>query len=131
MKKDINIPEVKAVHIAIVQEWNKEFLAKDWNAYLINNRTTPIETVLVVSKGMDGATKTSTMRQHFPVVAAKSAVKIEMLQEELLGLDNRYDVTFFAEGKLFDKSYLFKKNTVSERVLQAIPIVDLDGVLAE
>jgi len=46
MKKDIEIPIAKDVYVAIVHEWNKEFLSKDWNAYIINNRKTPIEMAL-------------------------------------------------------------------------------------
>ena len=49
MKKDIEIPVAKDVHVAIVHEWNEEFLSKDWNAYLINNRATPIDMVLIVT----------------------------------------------------------------------------------
>lgn len=43
MKKDIEIPISRDVHVAIIHEWNAEFLSKDWNAYIINGRNTPIE----------------------------------------------------------------------------------------
>ena len=131
MKKDIEIPIVENVHLAIAQEWNKEFLGKEWNAYLINDRTTAIETVLIVSKGFNGDIKTSTMRQHFPVVGPKSAVKIELVQEEILQLNNQYDVTFFADGKLYERTFLFESGTISENKLQHVPIVNLEGILAK
>ncbi|KKL21970.1 hypothetical protein LCGC14_2440110, partial [marine sediment metagenome] len=45
MKKDIEIPVAKDVYVAIIHEWNDEFLSKDWNAYVINARNTAIEMV--------------------------------------------------------------------------------------
>ena len=77
MKKDIEIPVAKDVHVAIVHEWSEEFLSKDWNAYIINNRTTPIDMVLIVSKGYDGTTKTSTMRHGIVLIEPMSFEKIE------------------------------------------------------
>jgi len=53
MKKDIEIPVVENVYVAVVKEWNEEFLARDWNSYIINDRDTAIEMVLVVTKGYD------------------------------------------------------------------------------
>ena len=90
MKKDIEIPVAKDVHIALIHEWNEEFLSKDWNAYIINNRNTPIEMALIVSKGYDGDRKTSTMRHAIGVVEAKTYEKIELVQEDVLTLNNEF-----------------------------------------
>ena len=95
MKKDIEIPVVNDVYVAVVHEWNEEFLSKDWNAYIINDRDTPIETVLIVSKGYDSDIKTSTMRHGIGKVEAKSFEKIELMQEDVLKLNNEFYVTFF------------------------------------
>lgn len=130
MKKDIEIPVVKDVYVAIVHEWNEEFLSKDWNAYIINNRSSQIDMVLVVTKGYDGDRKTSTMRHGIGVVEAKSFAKIELLQDEVLSLNNEFFVTYYADGKLYEKRFLVAKNTVSENVLQHIPIIEKEGVWA-
>ncbi|SIS39519.1 hypothetical protein SAMN05421766_101455 [Zobellia uliginosa] len=129
MKKDIEIPIAKDVHVAIVREWNEEFLSKDWNAYILNNRADAIEMTIVVSKGYDDERKTSTMRHGLGLISAKSFAKIEVLQEDILALDNEFFVTFFAEGKLFEKRFVFPKNTINERDLQPIPLIDLEGIL--
>ncbi|CAZ95565.1 hypothetical protein [Zobellia galactanivorans] len=129
MKKDIEIPIAKDVHVAVVREWNEEFLSKDWNAYILNNRTDAIEMTIIVSKGYDDERKTSTMRHGLGLIAAKSFAKIEVLQEDILALDNEFFVTFFAEGKLFEKRFVFPKNTINERDLQPIPLIDLEGIL--
>lgn len=131
MKKDIEIPVAKDVHVAVVREWNDEFLSKDWNAYLINNRADSIEMTIVVSKGFDDDTKTSTMRHGIGVVEAKSFKKIEFLQEEVLALNNEFFVTFFAENKLFEKRFLFPKHSISEKHLTNIPIIEKEGILSE
>lgn len=131
MKKDIEIPVAKDVHVAIVHEWNEEFLSKDWNAYIINNRTTPIDMVLIVSKGYDGTTKTSTMRHGIGLIAPMSFEKIELVQEDVFKLTNEFFVTFFAEDKLFERKYIFPKNSISKKNLTTIPLLEKDGILAE
>ncbi|QCX02056.1 hypothetical protein FGM00_18770 [Aggregatimonas sangjinii] len=130
MKKDIEIPVAKDVYVAIIHEWNEEFLSKDWNAYIINNRSSQIDMVLVVTKGFDGDRKTSTMRHGIGVVEAKAFAKIELLQEEVLSLNNEFFVTYYADDKLYEKRFLVAKNTVSESVLQHIPIIEKEGVWA-
>ncbi len=131
MKKDIEIPVAKDVYIALIREWNKDFLSKDWNAYIINNRTTPIEMALIVSKGDDGDRKTSTMRHAIPVVAAKGFEKIELVQEDVLTLNNEFFVTYYADNKLYERKFLFKKNTISEKELKTVPLIEKDGILAK
>ncbi|WP_306012591.1 MULTISPECIES: hypothetical protein [unclassified Allomuricauda] len=131
MKKDIEIPVAKDVHVAVIREWNEEFLSKDWNAYLINNRSDTIEMTIVVSKGFDGDKKTSTMRHGIGVLGPKSFKKIELLQEEVLALNNEFFVTFFAENKLFEKRCLFPKHSIKENQLRTIPIIDKEGILSE
>ncbi|WP_209401497.1 hypothetical protein [Pseudozobellia sp. WGM2] len=131
MKKDIEIPIAKDVHVVIAHEWNEEFLSKDWNAYIINNRPDPIEMVIVVTKGFDDERKTSTMRHGLGTIAAKGFSKIEVLQEEILALDNEFFVTFFAEDKLFEKRFLFPKYTIAEKGLEPLPILDKQGILPQ
>ena len=131
MKKDIEIPVAKDVYIALIHEWNKEFLSKDWNAYIINNRATPIEMALIVSKGYDGDRKTSTMRHAIGVVGAKGYEKIELVQEDVLALNNEFFVTYYADNKLYEKRFLFEKNTINENKLKTIPLIEKDGILAK
>ena len=67
MKKDIQIPKVTNVFMAIVKEYNTIFKCDDWHAYLINNKEVDIEMVLIVSKGYDEDTlsETSLFTSHF------------------------------------------------------------------
>jgi len=131
VKKDIEIPIAKDVYIAVIHEWNAAFLSKDWNAYIINNRSTQIDMVLVSTKGFDGDRKTSTMRHGIGIVAPKSFAKIEMLLEDVLSLNNEFFVTYYADDKLYEKRFLVEKNTVSEKALQQIPIIEKEGIWAK
>ena len=130
MQKDIEIPEVREVYVAVVREENEEFRTKDWNTYLINNRSTPIETVLIVTRGYDENDSTATMRYSLNVLPARSFAKIEYLQDEVLRLNNEYSVSFFAEAKMLHKKFIFPKESITEKALQELPLMQQKGILA-
>ncbi len=131
MKEDIEIPVVEGVYVAVVHEWNEEFLAKDWNSYIINDQDVAIEMVLVVTKGYDEDRKTSLLRHGIGTLEPKSFAKIEMLQEELLGMNNEFAVTFFANSKLYEKKYVFRKHTINENAFRELPVMNTRGVLVQ
>jgi|TARA_Y100000588_G_C14012000_1_gene820401 glucan biosynthesis protein len=131
VKKDIDIPEVENVYVAAVKVYNESFKVEEWNAYLINDRDEAIEMALIVSKGYDNKKETSVIRHKLEKLPSKSFAKIEFIQEEVLALNNQFQVTFFADGKMFEKKYLFRKNSVNEQALREIPIIPNKGVLAE
>ncbi len=84
---------------------------------------------IVVSKGYDGTVKTSVMRHGLGTVAAKSFVKIELLQEEVLALNNEFYLTFFADNKLYEKRFVFAKNTISQKACASLPVMESEGIL--
>ena len=133
MKKDIKIPEVNDVFMAVVKEYNNDFQCEDWNAYIINNKEVVIEMVLIVSKGYDQDTldETSLMRHKIDKLPAKSFAKVELMQEAVLKLSNFFNVTFFEGNKMFDKKYLFEKGTIKEGALRNIPLLNKRGILVK
>ncbi|WP_373057423.1 hypothetical protein [Zunongwangia sp. H14] len=131
MKKDIEIPKVEEVHVAAVREFNEEFQTKEWNAYLINNRDDALEMVLIVARGKSTKKKTSVMRHKLERLPAHSYAKIEFIQDEVLQLDNEYLVTFFAENKMYEKKFSFKKNSVSTSRIGDLPVIPKKGILAK
>ena len=131
MKKDIQIPEVKDVYIAVVQEEHLEYKTLDWNAYIINNSDADLDTVLIVSQGISEHKMTPPMRHTITKLPARSYAKIEYMQEQVLALNNSFKVTFFEGNQMFDKTYLFRKNTINDRALQVIPLMQLKGVLVK
>ena len=131
MKKDIQIPEVSGVEMAMVYEYNNIYKTDDWNVYLINNKSVPLEMLIVVSQGFSKKKTTSLLRKKLTVLPANSFAKIEYMQPELFKLNNRFQVTFFEKNTLFEKTFLFKENTVKESALRNISEIKKRGVLAE
>ncbi len=131
MKEDIKIPKVEDVFVAVVQEQHSEYKTDDWNAYIINNKDVDLEIVLIVSKGYSENKITPVMRHSITLLPARSYAKIEYLQEKVLNLNNEFKVTFFEGNTMFDKTYLFRKNTINTKALQTIPLMQLKGVLVK
>ncbi len=114
----------------MLYEWNDDFRSKEWNAYLINDGSFPIEMVFVVSKGYHGDIKTATMRHHMEALESKSYQKLEFVQKAVLDLNNEFYVTYYLHGQLYEKRFIFKKESVSEKNLTQIPLLQIKGILA-
>ena len=52
MKKDIQIPIITGIEMAVVFEYNDIYKTDDWNVYIINQKDIHVEMVVVVSKGL-------------------------------------------------------------------------------
>jgi energy-converting hydrogenase Eha subunit E len=133
MKKDIIIPTVENVFLAAVQEWSDDFMEKVWYIYLVNDSDFQLDGVMVVSKAfgtIDGEMKkTSLLRHAFVEIPAVSVVKIEMVENSVLALNNEFMVTFFIGNTLYDKKYIFKANSINENNVEEVPILFVDGVI--
>jgi len=129
LKKDINIPKVEEVYVAAVKETHPEYKTEDWNAYIINNRDEDLEMVLISSKGFSDTKVTPVMRHQIKMLPARSFAKIEFLEENLLQLNNEFKVTFFLNGEMYDKTYLFRKNTINDTAVRDIPLMPMQGVV--
>ncbi|NRR89961.1 hypothetical protein HSX10_00105 [Winogradskyella undariae] len=131
MKKDIEFPKVQDVYVTVVQEKHLEYKTLDWNAYIINNSDKDLDTVLIVSRGYSDTKLTPVMRHTIAKLPARSYAKIEFLQEKVIELNNEFKVTFFEGNKMYDKSYLFRKNTINEKALQTVPLMQMKGILVK
>ncbi len=131
MKEDIIIPKVEDVYVAIVNEYNDIYKTQDWNAYIINDKNVDLDMVLIVTNGYSENKTTSTFRKKLDRLPKKSYAKIELMQEELFALNNTFKVSFFEGNTMFDKTYLFRKNTINLKALQPIPLMNVKGVLVK
>ena len=129
MKKDIDIPKVENVSLAISQEYNEAFKSNDHYAYLINHKDVALEMVLILSHGSDEERSTSTMRHKIETLPPNSFAKVELMLEELMALDNHFKITFFENNKMFEKEFILKKNSLKEGSLRHIDIVNQRGIL--
>ena len=131
MKKDIPIYKVEDVAVAIIPEEGDtpEF----WEVYLVNLKEHAIDNILVNSTGygqVDGENvKTTTLRYFYEHIPATSCVKIEILQHKLRKLANEYWISFWLNGHMYDKKYIFVQGSLDSTNFTEIPILNRDGVM--
>jgi hypothetical protein len=132
MRKDIDDPKVEGVAMAVVPEQDE---AGDpaWYVYLINLRKEPLENVLVSSRGygeLQGEVrKTSEMRHYLETLAPQSWARIERIVEEVFGLSNQYWLSFYLEGTIHDKKYIFLPDSIQEEHFTDLPLMGRRGVM--
>ena len=133
MKKDIIIPTVENVHVAVVRELSedKEFI---WNVYLINLQNEDLVNVLISSEGYKleengDKTTTSTLRHFIKEVPKNSYHKIEPILDNIFHLNNEYFISFFNSQGLFDKKYIFLAESIHEKNFTPIPHMNKKGVM--
>ena len=131
MKKDIQIPEVTDVEVAVVFEYNDIYKCDDWNVYIVNKKDIPLEMVVIVSKGFNDKVETSIMRKRIDSLPANSFAKVELIQPELFQLNNQFQVTFFEGNQLLDKTFTFEQNSIKEGNLRMIKSLNKRGILAK
>jgi len=131
MKKDIIIPEISDIEMAIVYEYNTIYNTNDWNVYLVNNNSFRLEMMVIVSKGFGDKNISSVMRKKIDVLDAHSFAKIEWIQPDLFKLTNQFQVTFFVKDRLYDKTFTFKENTIKEGALRMIPELKKRGIISK
>ena len=132
MKKDIEIPEVKNVTIAVVRE--KNILHQDeWKVMLINNNEHAIENTLVASKGygeQEGEPqRTSTLRHFLEIVPAQGVALVEPIDPKLFHLSNEYWVSYYVGAQIYDRRFVFVPESICEKNLTFIKELDMEGVL--
>jgi hypothetical protein len=127
MKGDIEYPEVRDVSVAAVLE------DAGWSVYLINQKEVRIEGVLVSSRGYgkigDADVETSVLRHFLETIEPKSFVKIEPIMEDIFRLTNEYWVSFYIDGMIYDKKFIFLPETINSAFFTTVPIIEKKGVL--
>lgn len=132
MKKDLPENIVENISIAVVLE-NSGPESKTWKVYLLNLKTDPLETVLVSSKGYgekDGEqVKTSILRHSLGDIPAQSYTGIELIDEQVFGLTNEYWLSYYLNGNIYDKKFIFVPESIVDTNLIRIPLLNKPGVM--
>ena len=133
MKKDILIPEVKNVYVAAVL-MTDDTGDQQWWIHLINDSSSPLENVMIQSRGYSNldtksGVKTATLRKVIKVLPAKSAAKLEPIMPEVFHLFNEYWVTFFEENTLKDRKFIFGPHTIEVAIKEDLPVLQDKGIL--
>ena len=132
MIKDIKIPEVKNVTLAVARIRNVGE-SDEWKVYLINNNEHAIENTLVASKGYgekDGEQqRTSILRHYLDTIEGNSAVLIEPIDPAVFHLNNEYWVSYYIGTQIFDKRFVFVPDAIHEDNISFIKELEMEGVL--
>ena len=135
MKKDIIIPEMENVYIVAIKEWNEDFGENSWYAYILNNSSEKLEMAMVVSSasGMinNEERKTGSFRHAFNEVLPETAIKVELLENNVLQLNNHFMLTYFLNGKLYDKNFTFEANSINEENTSELNKINRFGIIGK
>lgn len=132
MKKDIEMPEVKNVTLAVVRE--KNILNQDeWRVFIINKNTYSLENTLVASQGYgekkSEPQRTSTLRHFLDTVPGEGFAMVEPIDPGLFHLNNEYWVSYYVGTQIFDRRFVFVPDSICEANLTFIKELAMEGVL--
>lgn len=131
MKKDIHSPAVEDIVMAVVLE--EEDGQNVWNVFLINLHIVPIKNVIVSSRGygeINGQQRsTSTLRHFYEEIPDLEFTRVEPIMENTFGLTNEYWVSFYIDGQVYDKKYVFLPESISEKNFTKVPLLNVEGVM--
>lgn len=132
MIRDIDIPEVKNVTLAVARKKGAEGQT-EWKVYLINNNEFAIENTLVASKGYgekDGQPQQTSILRHFlETIQPNSAMLVEPIDAAVFHLNNEYWVSYYIGRQIFDKRFVFVPDSIREENVSFIKELNMEGVL--
>lgn len=132
MKADLpeNIVEDVAIAIVLMGETPE---VKSWNVYIVNFKNEAITNVLITSKGYgekDGRqVKTSLLRHFIGDLVPKSYAGVEAIDPAVFGLTNEYWLSYYLNGNIYDKKFIFLPESIIDSNLIRIPILNKPGVM--
>jgi hypothetical protein len=134
MRKDIIMPTVEGVYVAVVRKFNENKIA-EWYVYLINDNTYPLENLIISSRGygeIEGEQRqTSVLRHAFGTIAAQSQVLVEPIDSSVFPLYNEYWVSYYKGMDIYDKRFTFVPESIIEDNLVSIKQLNMLGILHE
>lgn len=132
MKKDLPENKVEDMAMAVVL-MSETPEVKNWSVYLVNMKNVQIDNVLISSKGYgekDGKqVKTSVLRHFLGNMPANSFKGVEAIDPEVFGLTNEYWLSYYIDGTIYDKKFIFLPESIVEENLIRIPLVNKPGVM--
>ncbi|MES2829405.1 MAG: hypothetical protein V4687_14690 [Bacteroidota bacterium] len=132
MKKDLpeNIVEDVAMAVVLMGETPE---VRNFTVYFINLKEVSIENVLISSKGYgekDGKmVRTSILRHSLGDLGAKSFKGVEAIDTQVFGLTNEYWLSYYINGVIYDKKFIFLPESIVDENMIHIPLVNKPGVM--
>ena len=127
MKKDIDFSPVKNVHIVIAKT------DEGWKVFIINRNEAKLDNVMITSRGYGHKEKeeqkTSTLRHMIPYLEPGMYALVEPIDESVFHLNNEYWVSYFIDGQVYDKKFIFVPESIIEDHLIFIEELKMKGIL--
>jgi hypothetical protein len=134
MREELMGPKVENVAVAVVPEITPEGV-KAYYVYLISYRNDIMEGIIITSVGYGNnvntgeKVKTSKLRHCLEILLPNEAAKIEPIMEDVFGLSNEYWVSFWVDGKMYDKKFVFLPESIQEKNFTEIPQLNIKGLI--
>lgn len=129
MRKDIDFEPVTNVYVAICQH------DEEWKTYIVNKNKETLENVMITSRGygkVEGEEKqTSTLRHLVETLKYNEYALVEPIDKQVFGLTNEYWVSYFINGKVYDKKFIFLPDSILEKNTIYIEDLKMKGILHE
>ena len=104
-----------------------------WRVFLINRQKEKLENVMVTSRGYretkNEKQQTSILRHVIPYIDPKMYALIEPIDESVFHLNNEYWVSYYINGQVYDKKFIFVPDSIVEENLTFIQELDMKGIL--
>ncbi|PTS91530.1 hypothetical protein DBR11_28815 [Pedobacter sp. HMWF019] len=132
MKKDLpeNIVEDVAMAVVLMGETPE---TENWTVYFINLKKELITNVLISSKGYgekDGVmVRTSTLRHFLGDLEPMTYAGVEAIDTAVFGLTNEYWLSYYVDGTIYDKKFIFLPESIVDDNLIKIPLINKPGVM--
>jgi len=133
MRKDIVFPTVEGIRVAVACK-DETAETPEWAVYLLNTNAFDVDNVMVVSKGysekeQQEQQRTSVLRQYLGTIAAGTHMQIELIDPSIFHLFNEYWVSYYVDGQIYDKKFIFVPESIISENMVYIPQLNLKGIL--
>jgi hypothetical protein len=71
------------------------------------------------------------MRHYLETLGPKSWARIERIMEDVFVLSNQYWLSFYVDGRIHDKKYIFVAGSIHEEHFTNLPLMNVKGVMIQ
>ncbi len=134
MREELQGPKVENVAVAVIEELT-ELNEKIYTVFLANFREDIMEGIIITSKGYGSnahtgeKVTTSTLRHCIEVLLPGEVAKIEPIMEDVFGLANEYWVSFWIDGTMYDKKFVFLPETIQDKNMKILAKMNAKGIM--
>jgi len=132
MKLKELVKQAEGVGIAIIVE-KEDTPEENWSVHLLNFNDFKLESILVNSQGSGlhngEEVKTSQLRHFIGSVEANKTAQVELITPDVFVLNNQFWVSYYVDGKIYDKKFIFEADTIKLDKLVCIDDLNAKGII--